>query len=66
MTGEELKKARLAKALTQEKLGLLLGYDIKSAERTVQYWEAGTRDIPAKQYRALSKILGVPLEKFIP
>lgn len=66
MTGEELKKARIAKALTQEKLGLLLGYDIKSAELTIQHWESGRRPIPAKQYRALSKILGLPLEAFVP
>lgn len=66
MTGEELKHARVMKCLTQRKLGLMLGFDEKSAERTVQHWESGNREIPAKLYRQVSKILGIPLEKLIP
>lgn len=66
MTGEELQQARIMKALTQKQLGLLLGYDEKSAERTVQHWEYGARPIPVKHFRALAKILQIPLEKFIP
>lgn len=66
MTGTDLKKYRVRKNFTQKQLGLLLGYNEKSAERTVQHWELDARPIPVKHYRALSKILGVPLEKFIP
>jgi transcriptional regulator with XRE-family HTH domain len=66
MTGEELKKARILKTLTQKQLGLMLGYNEKIAERTVQHWEYGARPIPVKHFRALSKILAIPLDKFIP
>ena len=66
MTGEELKKARKRKGLTQKQLGLMLGFNEKSAERTVQCWEYEERDIPLRNIRALSKILEVPLEDFIP
>lgn len=66
MTGEELKKARIRHGLTQEKLGLLLGYKINSAERVVQLWEHDKQAVPAKHWRALSKILNIPLENFIP
>lgn len=66
MTGEELKKARIRSGITQERLGLLLGYSIKSAERTVQLWEHGDRPIPPKHWRELAKILRVPLDNFIP
>ena len=66
MTGKELRTAREHKCLTQAKLGELLGYKGKSAENTVQKWEYGTQPIPLKHFRNLSKILDVPLEKFIP
>ena len=66
MTGEELRKARTDKKLTQKALGLLAGYDEKSAERVVQLWEHDKQPIPTKYWRELSKILGIPLEKFIP
>ena len=66
MTGEELKNARLRAHITQRKLGLLLGYKVDTADTVVQKWEYGERPIPMKHFRELSKILGVPLEKFIP
>lgn len=66
MTGEELRLARQAKALTQKKLGLLLGYSENSAERVVQLWEHDKQPIPARLWRSASKILGVPIDKFIP
>lgn len=66
MTGEELKKYRVASLLTQKKLGEMLGFNGRRAETTVQKWEYGTAGIPVKYFRRLSEILRVPLEKFIP
>ena len=66
MTGSELKAARIRVCLTQMKLGVMLGYKGKSAECTVQNWEYDKQPIPVKHFRKLSKILDVPLEKFIP
>jgi len=66
MTNEEFRQARINKRLTQKKLGLMLGYPEKSAERTVQHWEYGTQPIPLKHFRKLSEILEIPLERFIP
>lgn len=66
MTGEELQRARIAKRITQKKLGLMLGFSEKSAERMVQKWEYNEQGIPMKHFRKLSEILNVPLERFIP
>ena len=66
MTGEELKFYRQRAKLTQRKLGELLGYKTDSADVVVQLWEYGKQPIPMKHFRALSKILSVPLDKFIP
>jgi transcriptional regulator with XRE-family HTH domain len=66
MTGEELKAARRVKKLTAEQVGLMLGFDIKSAERTVQHWESGKREVPLKHIRKLSEILEIPIDRFIP
>lgn len=66
MTGEELKRYRIARGLTQKRLGLLVGYSETSAERVVQLWEHDKQPIPITRFRVLSKILRIPLEKFIP
>ena len=66
MTGDELRRARIRKCLTQQKVGLMLGYKRDTADTVVQKWEYGERPIPVKHFRALSRILDVPLEKFIP
>jgi len=66
MTGEDLKRYRIAACYTQKQLGEALGYKGRSAENTVQKWEYGTQPIPIKHFRELSKLLEVPLEKFIP
>ena len=66
MTGEELRAARIRRRYTQKKLGLLLGYEEKSAERVVALWEHDKQYIPLKHFRKLSELLNVPLEKFIP
>ena len=66
MTGDELRRARIRCCLTQKRLGLMLGYKQLTADTVVQKWEYGERPIPVKHFRQLSKILNVPLEKFIP
>ena len=66
MTGEEFKKARIIKKLTQRQLGEMLGFKGRSAEVMIQRWEYGDRGIPVKYFRQLSEILEVPLDKFIP
>lgn len=66
MTGDELKRVRLRNNLTQKRLGILLGYDEKIAERTVQYWESGKRKIPAEKFRPVAKVLRIPLDKVVP
>ena len=66
MTAEEFKQARLKHYLTQKRLGELLGYKGRVAETIVQKWEYGERPIPMKHFRQLSKLLEIPLEKFIP
>ena len=66
MTGEELRKARQNKCITQRRLGEMLGFKGRTAETMIQAWEYGTRGIPMKYFRKLSEILEVPLEKFIP
>ena len=66
MTGEELKRARIARQLTQKQLGEMVGFTGRRAETTVQKWEYGTLGIPVKYFRRLSEVLHVPLERFIP
>ena len=66
MTGDELKRARIRKNLTQMRLGLMLGYGKTTADTVVQKWEYGEKPIPLKHFRKLSEILEIPLEKFIP
>ena len=66
MTGEELKKARLSKKISQQRLGELLGYEGRTAESLVQHWESDRREVPLKHIRKLSEILEIPLERFIP
>ena len=66
MTGEELRRIRVARGFTQRKLGELLGYKDKSAETVVQNWEYGKQPIPLARIRKLAQILNMPIERFIP
>ena len=66
MKGEELKRLRISKHITQKQLGEMLGYKDKSAENVVQLWEYGKQPIPTKHWKLLSKILGAKLEAFLP
>lgn len=66
MKGEEFRRARLRKNLTQQRIGTMLGYKPSTADTVVQKWEYGERPIPMKHFRQLSRILDIPIEKFIP
>lgn len=66
MTGEELKRARIRRQLTQRQLGELLGYKGRSAENVVQNWEYGKQPIPVRHWTKMSKIFSIPLESFFP
>ena len=66
MKGEELRNARLRKQLTQERFGMMVGYERKSAERVVQLWEHDKQPVPIKYWRKVSEILEIPLDRFIP
>lgn len=66
MIGETIKEARIEKRLTQQQLGLLMGYSEQSAELMVQHWEHGRRELPRKKIRLLSEILGIPIDKLVP
>jgi len=66
MKGEELREIRLQRKYTQKQLGEQLGYKGKMAERIIQSWEYNERRIPVTRFRELSRILDIPLEKFIP
>ena len=66
MTGEELRRIRIARGFTQRRLGEKLGYEGRSAETTIQNWEGDRHPIPIKKIRKLAEVLEMPIEKFIP
>lgn len=66
MTGKRLQELRINKCITQRELAEMLGYKGRGGENTVQKWEYGIRPVPTKHWRALSKILGVKIEDFLP
>lgn len=60
--GENLRKLRIARGITQEELSDKLGYSSRSSINKI---EAGERDMPRSKVEQASKILGVsPLELF--
>lgn len=60
--GENLRKLRQARGITQEELSEKLGYSSRSSINKI---EAGDRDMPRSKIELASKILGVsPLELF--
>ena len=58
--GEELKKARKEKGMTQKQLAALVGCD----QREISRWECG-REPGAKMLKRLAKALGVPMETLV-
>ena len=60
--GENLRKLRQARGITQEELSEKLGYSSRSSINKI---EAGDRDMPRSKIEQAAKILGVsPLELF--
>lgn len=66
MTGEELKRLRIARGFTQRRLGEKLGYTGRSAEVTIQNWENERHPIPITKIRKLAETLEMPIERFVP
>ncbi len=64
--GDLIRKARKENGLTQKALGLLCGYDEKSAERVVQLWEAEKQPVPITKLRKLAEVLNLTLDDLIP
>lgn len=61
-----IRTKRKDHGLTQKALGLLCGYDEKSAEVSVRRWEAGSRPVPIEKLRVLASVLEVTLDELIP
>ena len=60
--GENLRKLRIAKGITQDELAKKLGYTNRSSINKI---EVGGRDMPRSKIELAAKILGVsPLELF--
>jgi len=64
--GEYIRQKRKEKRLTQKQLGLLCGYEEKSAERIVQLWEHNKQPVPIEKIRPLANALEIPIESLIP
>ena len=63
--GRTIRQARLDKGYTQQYLGEMVGYE-KNASAHVREWESGRYYPPYQRLRAISQVLGIPLEKLIP
>lgn len=59
-TGEVIKSYRAKKGFTQTELAKELGY---SSAQFVSNWERGISDVPPKQIKPLSKLLGFRPER---
>lgn len=66
MFGEYIKQSRQKRKLTQRQLGILCGYEEKSAERVVQLWESNKQPVPLDKIRPLAVALDVPIDSLIP
>jgi len=59
--GGRIKEARLAKGLSQEKLGVLIGIDESTASARISRYESGIHEPPIATAVNISKALDVPL-----
>lgn len=64
--GNIIREARRNLKLTQKQLGLKMGYTEKTAEPTIQHWEAGRHPVPLEQLKPLSKVLKVTVDQLLP
>ena len=60
-----LRKARLEKNLSQQRLGELLGYKGGTAQVMVCLFESGARRVPRDKIEIVAKLLNLPIEKLI-
>lgn len=58
-TGSVIKKARLAKGMTQKALSIQMGWKVQNTQ-TVSNLERGVAPMPPKYVDRLSFVLGVP------
>ena len=54
-------EARLAKGLSQEKLGVLIGIDESTASARISRYESGIHEPPTATAKNIAKALDVPL-----
>ena len=64
--GHTIKVARVDHRMTQDELGILLGYAPHRAGANVRKFENGVYYPPFDKIRDLSRILEIPLDKLIP
>ena len=64
--GELIRERRLAKKLTQKRLGEEMGFSGNQAQVIVAQWEAGTRPVHKDKLKLISKLLEIPLEDLLP
>lgn len=60
-----IRKARIAKGMSQKRLGELLGYKGGTAQVMVCLFETGARKIPRDKIELTAHLLGIPVEKLI-
>ena len=64
--GEVIRKARIARGLTQVELAEQLGYESTSNGSTIRRWESGSLLPPLDRIRELAAILDIPIDSLIP
>jgi len=64
--GEVIRKARIARGLTQVELAEQLGYESTSNGSTIRRWESGSLLPPLDRIRELAAILDIPIDNLIP
>lgn len=62
---DTIKAARTKKGLTQGEFGRMIGYTT-SADKYVRDFENARTYPPYMRIRAISEVLGIPLDKLIP
>lgn len=63
--GETIKAARLAKGLSRQRFGELIGYEGR-CDSCVFSFESGNRFPPLDRMRAIHEVLGLAYEEMIP
>ena len=58
-----IRENRIKKGLTQKQLAEMLGY---KRDASVQQWESGRQNVPAKTIRRLAEILEIDLNRLLP